>query len=192
MTPLDISNIAFLAIAVNSKGARTLPALQKDGTSVTWQIAEPLEVAFEPSAYNDAENVATRVTLCVTPTDEVYESISALDEWCIQTLSANPVPLLGLQLSPEQVRERYVSPLKTSEKGGYRSLRLKMNRSGRYALQCYTPEREKCPHPETWRGCSVQLSVTLKGLFLMGREYGPVLEATHVILHESKDAACPF
>ena len=168
-----------------------MPALYKDGSNVTWQIAEPLEVAFEPSAYNDAENTATRVTLCVTPTDAVYESISALDEWCIQTLSANPVPLLGLQLSPEQVRERYVSPLKTSEKG-YRSLRLKMNRSGRYGLQCFTPNRDKCPHPEIWRGCSVQISLTMKCLFLMGREFGPVLEATHVILHESKDAECPF
>ena len=57
------------------------------------------------------------MNLCVNPSEAVCETIAALGEWCIQTLASNPVPLLGLQLAPEQVRERYVSCLKTSEKG---------------------------------------------------------------------------
>ena len=97
MAPLDISALAFaVAPAVNSKGAKTLPALNKDGPSVTWQLEDHLEVAFEPSAYNDTENVATRITMCLTPTDAFCDEIPALDEWCLETLSANPVPLLGV------------------------------------------------------------------------------------------------
>ena len=54
MAPLDISALAFaVAPAVNSKGAKTLPALHKDGSSVSWQWEDLLGVVFEPSAYND-------------------------------------------------------------------------------------------------------------------------------------------
>ena len=67
-----------------------------------------------------------------------------------------------------------------------------MNRRGRYALQCFTPDREKRAHPETWRGGAVQAQVTFKGGFLMGRDFGPVIEITHAIVSESKDEICPF
>ena len=40
---------------------------------------------------------------------------------------------------------RYVRSPKTSDKG-YQTLRMKMNKSRRYALQWYTPEKEKCAH----------------------------------------------
>ena len=191
MTTLDIATLAFTQITTNSKGAKTLPALCNNGDPVTWQIADILECPFDASAYNDVDNTANRVTLCVTPSAHVCATIAALDAWCIQTLAQNPSVLLGVQLSPEQVKERYVSCLKTSEKG-YATLRTKMNRAGRYALQAYTPTKEKRNHPESWRGCSIQPQITFKGLYLMGREFGPVLELTHAIVHEAKGDECPF
>ena len=154
-----------------------------------WQPIDFLEVPFEPSAYNDSE--ANRVTLCINPSEAVCDTISALDEWCIQTLSSNPVALIGVQMSPEQIRERFVSCLKTSEKG-YKTLRMKMSKSGRYALQCYNTEKEKREHPDTWRGCSIQPRICLKGLYLMGREMGPIFECTHVLLREPGGDECPF
>ena len=81
--------------------------------------------------------------------------------------------------------------MKVSDKG-YTSIRTKINRTGRYALQAYTPEKEKRCHPETWRGCSIQPQITFKGLYVMGREFGPVLETTHAIVHESNGDECPF
>ena len=84
-----------------------------------------------------------------------------------------------------------MSCLKTSGKG-YLTLRTKMNRTGRYALQAYTPSKERREHPESWRGCSIQPQLCWKGLYIMGREFGPVLETTHAIVHESKGDVCPF
>ena len=101
------------------------------------------------------------------------------------------MPLLGLSLTPEQVRDRYVSCIKTSEKG-YHTLRAKMNRSGRYALQCYTNDKEKCPHPETWRGCSIMPRLIFKGLWVMGKDYGALLECSHVVVQEGGDDECPY
>ena len=113
---LDTTNLAFAQITTSAKGAKTLPTLYKNGEAVTWQIPDPMEVPFEASAYNDPEGVANRVTLCLTPSVDVCEAMTALDAWCIQTLSQNPAALIGVQLTPEQVKERYVSCLKTSEK----------------------------------------------------------------------------
>ena len=192
MAPIDSSTFAFTQILVNSRGAKTLPVFAKDGSAVTWQLDAPLEVAFEPSAYNDPENASTRVTMCLTPSDSVRDQVVALDEWCIRTLAANPLQLIGVQLSMDQIRDRYVSCLKTNDEKGYSSLRLKMNRCGRYALQCFTPEREKRAFPLEWRGTSVRAQITFRGLFLMGRDFGPVLELTHAIVHEPEAELCPF
>ena len=183
-------NWPSLLSSPHRKGAKQLPTLYTDGGNVVCQLDEYAEVVFEPSAFNDAE--ANRVTLCVTPTEAVCETIAALDNWCIDTLSANPVPLLGVQLTPEQVRDRYVSCLKTSPKG-YQTLRAKMNRSGRYALQCYTPDKEKRVHPETWRGCMIRPRLLIKGIWIMGKDFGDLLECSHVVVKESgDDEYCPF
>ena len=191
MATLDTAAFSFSQITTNAKGAKALPALGKNGDVITWQFSDPMEVPFDASAYNDPDGTANRVTLCVTPSAHMCATIAALDAWCIQALSENPTVLLGMQLSPEQVKERYVSCLKTSEKG-YTSLRTKINRNGRYALQAYTPTKERREHPESWRGCSIQPQITFKGLYIMGREFGPVLECTHAIVHESKGDECPF
>ena len=122
-----------------------------------------------------------RVTLCVSPSASLCDTITSVDEWCIKTLSANPTNPLGLLLPAEQIRERYISPLKTSEKG-YKTLRMKMNKSGRYAMQCYSPEKEQIPPPETWRGCFVQPRIVFKGLWIMGREFGAILEISVVLI----------
>ena len=138
MQTIETDKLAFAPVFTSAKGAKQLPILYANGDNVVWQPSEFLEIAFEPSSYNDPE--ANRVTMCVTPSDAVCATISAVDEWCIKTLSSNPVAFIGIQMTPEQIRERYVSCLKTSEKG-YRTMRMKMNKSGRYALQCYTPRK---------------------------------------------------
>ena len=128
----------------------------------------------------------------LNPTESVCETIAQIEEWCIATLSKNPTTLLGVQMTPEQVRERYVSCIKTSDKGGYKTLRMKMNRSGRYALQCFTPEKEKREHPETRGGCTVRVRIVFKGLWLMGKDYGTLFECTHAMIQEGGGDECPF
>ena len=58
-----------------------------------------------------------RVTLCLNPTEVVCDIIKGLNEWVLESLIANPTNLIGISLSVEQIRERYVSSMKTSEKG---------------------------------------------------------------------------
>lgn len=144
---------------------------------------------FEPSALNDPE--ATTVTLCWKPTEDACELMSTLDAWCIATISDNPTYPLGIQLKTEQTIERFVSCLMTNDKG-LNKKRCKINKCGRSALQCLTPDKEKREHPEVWRGSSIQPRLVLKRLYAVGGEVGSILECTHCLLHESKDDKCPF
>ena len=187
---IDTSNLAFSTILTNAKGAKQLPALYKDGENVIWQPNEYVEIPFEPSAFND--EAANRVTLCVTPSESMIEAVNALDAWCIDTLVKNAITLIGVQLTPEQIRDRYVSCLKTSDKG-YTTFRMKMNRSGRYALQCYNSEKEKRDHPENWRGTQIQPRILFKGLWLMGKDFGCLMECTHALVQDGGSTdECPF
>ena len=192
MTPssVDFAQLAFGVLGTTTKGGRQLPALYTTGEPVAFSPDEFHHIPFEPNAYNCPE--AQRVTLCVTPSAALCDSIAALDEWCITTLSANPTTLLGVSLTPDQIRERYVSCLRTSEKG-YKTLRSKINLSGRYSIQCYTPEKEKCAVLETWRGSLVQPRLLFKGCWIMGKDYGMLLETTHVLIQEGGGGEeCPF
>jgi hypothetical protein len=185
---IDISELAFAPLSVSAKGAKQLPALYKNGEPVVLQPSDALTVPFEPSAFNDPE--ASRVTLCMNATEAVCEQIKALDEWCIATLADNPTNLIGTQLSLEQIQDRYVSCLKTSEK--YQTLRTKLNRVGRCSVICYTPAKEKRDQPAAWRDVTIQPRIVFKGLWLMGRDFGPILETTHVMIHKGDADECPF
>ena len=53
-----------------------------------------------------------------------------------------------------------------------------------YALQCFTSDKEKTEHPETWRGCTARPRIIYKGLWVMGKDVGTLLECTHAIILE--------
>ena len=192
MTPASVklSQLEFGVIGTTAKGGRQLPALYKDGEPVAFSPTESHAIPFEPSAYNDAD--AQRVSLSVTPSADLCDQIAALDNWCIETLSKTPTSLLGVSLTPEQIKDRYVSCLRTSDKG-YKTVGSKINLSGKYALKCYTQEKENRPFPETWRGCQVHSRLVFRGIWIMNKELGCLLETTHVMLQEDgSEDKCPF
>ena len=188
MTTIALPNLAFSSLITTAKGARQLPGLYRNGDPVAWHVEQFMEVPFEPSAFGDPD--ASRVTLCVTPSDALITQISDLDTWVIETLIATP-SLLGVVLTPDQIRERYASCLKTSDKG-YLTLRCKINKSGRYAMQCYDMAKEKRSQPDTWRGSSIRPRIVWKGLWVMGKDFGSLLEVTHGLVQEGCGEECPF
>jgi len=187
MTTLDISSLTFSPPFCTAKGAQQLPSLFKDGTAVAWQSDDFCDVPFEPSAFGDPE--ANRVTICVTPSATLCSQIEELDAWCIATLTATP-SLLGIAVTADQVKDRYSSSIKVAEK--WTTLRLKMNRSGRHAMQCYDTEKALRNHPSTWRGCSVRPRIVFRGLWIMGKDFGSIMELTHAVVQEDQPSDCPF
>ena len=186
---IDTSRLACQDIFTTSKGAKTIPLAYKDGKAVIWQPRQPLAVLWEPSAFND--ETATRLNISFAPTPEVTKELQAFDAWCVDTLVLESARLLGKTLDRDEVRRRYQPALRVSEKTGATSLRCKMNTAGRNVVKCWDTFRAPRSLPESWTTCAVTPRVALKGLWVMGKELGPVLELQHAMLDEAT-AECPF
>ena len=186
---IDTSRLACQDVFTTSKGAKTIPLAYRDGTAVVWQPRQPLAVLWQPSAYND--ETATRLNISFVPTAEVTEQLRAFDSWCVATLAQESVRLFGTTLDKEEVQRRYQPALRTHEKTGTTSLRCKLNTVGRNAVKCWDTFRASRSLPESWTSCAVTPRIALKGLWVMGKEFGPLLELQHAMLDEAT-AECPF
>ena len=186
---IDTGRLACQEIFTTSKGAKTIPLAYKDGSAVLWQPRQPLAVLWEPSAYND--ETATRLNISFVPTPEVTSALQLFDSWCVDTLSAESARLFGSTLDKEEVQRRYQPALRTYEKTGATSLRCKLNISGRNAVKCWDTFRAPRSLPESWTTCAVTPRIALKGLWVRGKELGPLLELQHAML-DVATAECPF
>ena len=130
--PLD--SLTAGDVFVTGKGAKQIP-LALDGEAVLWQPKEWLTMPWEPSAFNNPE--ATRLNLVFNATPATADSLRALDEWSVSTLTEHSERLLGQKLSKEEVAKRYQPSLKTHEASGMQSWRVKMNTTGRSATRLW-------------------------------------------------------
>ena len=183
-----IETLSFGPLISRLKGSKQIPILQNKTKALTWQPIDFWVTPFEPSNFSDKES--NRVSICFTPTAEVEDSLKIFDLWCINRLASQSKALLGQQMTEEQVKARYVSPLKTSEKG-YTSLRCKMNLAGPHTVQCWTNFKELRSLPDCWRSCKVKPMLYFKSIYIMGKDLGPIIECTHAMIEETTPE-CPF
>jgi len=184
-----IETLSFGALISTTKGSKQIPILQNKTKPLTWQPDEFWDIPFEPSNFADKDS--NRVTLCFTPTEQAEDFLRIFDLWCIKALASQSKELLGgNQLTEEQVKNRYISPIKTSEKG-YTTLRCKMNLAGPHTVQCWTNSKELRSQPDCWRNCKVKPMLYFKSIYLMGKDLGPIIECTHAMIDESIPE-CPF
>ena len=146
---------------------------------------------FAPSGYNDPE--ANRVNICFSVDDATEEEIRNLDSWVISQVLQDPGKLGMTNWTKEQITQRYVSPLRTNEKG-YKSLRAKYNITGRGSCQFWDSDtREQCDPPEAdmWVKSVLVPKFQVKGLWVMAKEYGILLEMVHCLV-KKEPVVCPF
>ena len=184
--PLEISDLSLGDVQVNSKGAKQVPLHQGHNT-LTWQPG-PLRVKFQPAAFNDPS--ATRVSICFDVNEEVESYLKVLEDWVIKTVAASSRKYLGQDMTVAQVQERYSPAIKVNPKG-YSHLRAKMNTSGRSAVTCWDENRMKREPPDDWTRVEVHPSFEIKGLWMMGKDFGLLIELTNAKITESP-AICPF
>ena len=94
-------------------------------------------------------------------------------------------------LTVQEVRNRFQTTLRTHEASGSTSLRLKMNLTGRAAVQIWTPMGTQTSAPPDWSQSSAKCRIRLKGFWLMAKEIGVVAECTDIHL-DTAEAECPF
>lgn len=181
MPAIETSALTIGDVSSSGKGARTCPILP----ATLWSPGE-LQVLWQPKAYDGSD--ANRVSISFQPTHTAEKELLALEAWVLATVTADK--RFFQDVTPAQIRERFVSCLKVSDKG-LRSIRAKMNFTGRGAVRCWDQDRSPCPQPQDWPSCSVTPRFHIKGLWMMSRDWGLLIELTDALVTEYS-AECPF
>jgi len=185
--PLEVNSLTLGDLTTTGKGTKQIPLRCKDGL-LKFQPG-PLRVLWQPQAYN--EPTATRVPICFESTPEVEDYMNTLDDWVIKALAAGSQNYFGGTLTVDQVRDKYTSSLKTSQKG-YKHLKAKMNIVGRASARFWSPDATKpgAP-PQDWTNCAVEPILEIRGLWFLSKEMGLLVELTDALVTENS-VACPF
>ena len=156
------------------------------GQPVYWKPGA-LEVAFEPGTFSGEP--ASRVNMQFKAST-VQETLRALDAWIVFYVQANAERILGKAATKEEVQNRYQPCLKTSDK--YEpTFKCKVNMQEPYKVKMWGDDRKPREAPASWKGLLVAPKLRLKGLWIMGKDFGVLWEATD-LMFEDQAPECPF
>ena len=123
-------------------------------------------------------------------TPEYEDVFAGFDAWAIRYLSEHSERLFKKNLTPDQIRDGYKSPV--TKKEGYRGhLRCKMNCSGATMARCWSAEMTRRDLPVDLRNHEMIPRITVSHLWCMSREYGWVFQVNDLMVHEGVEV-CPF
>ena len=190
---LATTSFALSNPQTSARGAKSCTLLDKDGQKVLITVGSkeaPLRTPFGANTYNDEDT--PRKTLDFRLTDQQAEDFVAFDSWAIQYLADNSERLFKKQLTKAQVEEHYRSPM--SQKEGYQPLlRCKVNCTGAAACRCWNGDGERVSMPDDLRECELVPRLHLSHLWVMGRDFGWVLNVIDLqILEGGAVMECPF
>ncbi len=189
MPAFDLTALQLGDIVTSGKGAKSAP-FTSNGKPVVANF-EAMQIAFEPSAFQDPD--ATRVNVVFRPTDEVIHALTELDEFVLTTVCKDPVRWFGKVRSETQIRESY-SAIEAArqvpafvqgkgEPGGPQSGQGLGRRGGpaHAARLLEGPRGQAKPR------------IRLKNLYFMGTgAFGCTLECTDAQIIEERVEECPF
>jgi hypothetical protein len=183
----DLSALTLSDPVVSGKGAKSVP-VSYGGRPVVWQPPAQ-KVLFEPSSFSGEE--VSRVNLVMRASPEAVSERTALDESLLGLVVQHSTQIFGKPCSLEEARSRYVYGLKQSEKGYEPTWKCKINVSGKAPVSVWDADKQRRDLPKCWAGAQVVPKVTLKSLWIMGKQFGPLFEASDLLLEEAVQT-CPF
>ena len=186
MTALtDISLLSFDEPFISKRGSKSCK-LKYDTGDLTHTPNSFLRVPFVPSTF-DKDPLATRLSLVIECDEEMHKYALALDEWAISYLATHSERIFKKSMTVEQVRVNYNSLLK--QQAGYApTLKCKIDTEGRRGVCCWNESGEQLPHPEHWRQFAVKPKLHFSHLWIMGAQYGIVVQMTDALLTPSESA----
>ena len=184
----DLSTLQLGEVVSSGKGAKPAP-ISQDGQPALIML-EPLEVAYEPPAFKDEDS--TRVNIVWRPDPATEEFLDAIDEWIMREAAASSTKLFGKARTVESLKDSYTPILKKSEKWASQ-FKAKMNLEEPSKVKVWDADGQLRDPPRAWQGCCTRPRLRLKSVYLMGQQFGAVLEVTDIqIIEEAAGSTCPF
>ena len=178
MASFDVSGLtALLVDSGRSKGGSIA------GGPAKWHPGA-LQVAFPPKGFSDDQ---ARISFCLRAPSEVQQTLQELDQWAIAWALTHTQTLWGKALSADQIVDRLVPCFKAHEK---RDPLLKTKINPKY-VRWWNSAKQRRDAPDDWRGVICEPEVLIKGIWLMGPQFGVSLEIQDAKLQDGS-SACPF
>ena len=187
---IDLTKLEILEPVNSAKGGKTATIYHSHCGPILWQPAD-MQVVFEPGTYSGEP--ASRVDLVVRPQADAREMLERLDDFFVSYVTEHSEQILGKKLPRPEVEARYNPCLKAKENYAP-TAKLKMNLSGKGQVRLWDANGCKCKAPEQWRGLTISVLIRLKGLYVMGKSFGCILEALDVrCVHDPEEQLqCPL
>ena len=184
MATIDFAALSIADTVASGKGKSA--QISYNGAPVYWTPGA-LQVAFEPGSFTGEST--TRVNMQFRAS-AIEAALDALDGWIVDYVAVNAARILGKDMTKAEVQNRYQPCLKSSEK--YEpTFKVKVNMEGLNQVRLWDSGKQARSSPQTWRGLTVTPKLRLKGLWLMGRDFGALWEATD-LMFEDQAPECPF
>ena len=163
---------------------------------ITWTLPW-LPVCFEPGTLNESSK---RLTLALTPTDEIAEWYEQFDLGIIRAASAESVKIFGRLMSPEEVTLNYCSNLARSNH--LQSIRCKIKQRSEQVERGtnFWSSSGLLPAsywPEKWVGQEVMAKIVASSIWIANSKWGVCLTASDIKIRPNSTTPppsprCPF
>ena len=188
---IDLTKLEILDLVSMAKGGKTAAMGYGAQGKAFWQATD-MEVVFEPGTFSGEE--ASRVNLVARPGPEARAQLEALDEWLVPLLSKHSDRLMGKYMTHSEIKAIYIPALKASKQ--YEpTVKFKLNLTGEQAVRVWGSDKALRDQPQKWRGLRATLRVHLKGIYIMNRSLGCILDVTDVMVDgdgAERAQICPF
>ena len=182
-------------VVTNARGSRTARLRTSNGRDVIYCTANNgLCAPFGPSCFDNA-SPTTRLTLARRLDDEtILHIFEDPDSWALRCVEENAERLFNRRMTSEQVAAGH-NPRVRRKLPYDPLLHAKMTTDGPHAIRCWDAAGAERVLPSEWRHTCLQLRFHVSHLWMMGADFGLVVNATDVqVVSESSAAepACPF
>jgi hypothetical protein len=186
---MAFGNLMSMDLLANAKGQKTAAIITTDGQPAHWTLASSAKPLFEPSSFLNEST--SRKSLCLSVPPEVMDEANLLDAWAKSYAHRNSERLFGKALTMDQINERYMGVVKTSDKyPPY--LKVKIASDLRNQPLYWTPEKTKRGPPTDWVGSELLCQFKIQGFWFMTSSFGITVQLANAQVVEGVEQVCPF
>ena len=118
--------------------------------------------------------------------------IEAFDGWIVQYLSDHSERIFKRSMTPEQIRAGYCSCLKYKDPYAP-TLKCKLDIADtKRGVCCWSPEGDRLKLPSDWRSFLAKPRLHVSHLWIMGAQYGVIIQMTDAeLIPSDRSASAP-
>jgi hypothetical protein len=194
MAPLPkttaLSNWHLADHTTSSKGQKSCQ-LSADHQRVSFQLGNKLRTRFGASSFDESiDPVRKSIDFDISDESELRAFLKSIDEWTVEYILAHSARLFSKVMSKDVVARHYKPLLHMY--GESASVRTKINVRDHRVCDCWGAAKNLAELPVAdWLSNTYDVQVSLPQLYLMGNDFGWVLETTALRVHPI-EAECPF